>query len=228
MLKAAKKIWSNEFFKGGIFYTASSLVVHVMNYLFNFLAGRGLGPKGYAEISALFSYLIIASVPATVLSTLLVQKISSSSQNKASYTRSLELLFWDKIKRWRYMMLIPFLFTPLLPNLTNLTPLAACTLLPLIILGLLSTFYSAALQGLQLFLAFSLLGVLATFFKFLGALLVSLGIGQIVTILIFLVISNFFLFYLSKKVVGKNLTADTTSPPKKMEKRIWQILKSRQ
>ncbi|OGK24684.1 hypothetical protein A3C25_01770 [Candidatus Roizmanbacteria bacterium RIFCSPHIGHO2_02_FULL_38_11] len=228
MLKTAKKIWSNEFFKGGIFYTASSFVIHIMNYLFNFLAGRSLGPKGYAEISALFSYLIIALVPTVVFSTLLVQKISATSQNRVAYTYTLETLFCEKIRRWWFIAILPILFTPLLPILTNLTPLAAWSLFPLIILALLSTFYGSALQGLKLFLAFSLIGVFATFLKLLGALLVTAGIDGLATVLFFLILSSFFLFYLSKTVVTNNLRKKIESAPKKIERRILHIFKSRQ
>src|SRR3990167_8342362 len=141
MLKAAKKIWQNEFFQGGIFYTTSSFFNHLMNYLFNFLAGRTLGPKGYAEISTLFSYTTIALVPTVVFSTFLIQKISASSLNQKIYTRSLERLFLNKIKKWWYLFVIPIIFAPLLPKFTNLTPLVAWSLYPLLYFAYLSSFY---------------------------------------------------------------------------------------
>lgn len=228
MLKTAKKIWGNEFLKGGIFYTSASFFIHSMNYLFNFLAGRSLGPKGYAEISALFSYLTIALVPTVVFSTFLIQKISATSNNQVTYTYSLEVLFWEKIRRWWYIMIIPVLFIPVLPSLTNLTPLAAWSLYPLIILSFLATFYGGALQGLKLFLAFSLIGVLATFLKLLGAALVAAGIDGVATIIVFIIFSTFCLFYLSKKILTDNLRKKILTAPKKIERRILQILKGRQ
>src|SRR3989344_3792588 len=228
MLKAAKKIWQNEFFQGGIFYTTSSFFNHLMNYLFNFLAGRTLGPKGYAEIAALFSYTTIALVPTVVFSTFLIQKISASSLNQKIYSRSLERLFLNKIKKWWYLFVIPIIFAPLLPKFTNLTPLVAWSLYPLLYFAYLSSFYGSAIQGLKLFLAVSLIGILVTFLKLIGAWLVYLGLDGIATIIFFLIMSNFFLFYLSKRVVTGHLKKNMIINSKILEKRTLQLLTSRQ
>ncbi len=228
MLKFFKKVWKNEFFLGGIFLTSSSYAGHLMNYIFSFLTGRTLGPQGYAEIVTLFSYTLIATVPISVLSTFLIQKISSAQRNQNLYVLTLENLFWQKIKRW-WLMIIPFIaITPFLPSITNLSALASWSLLPLIILSLLATFYGAALQGLKLFLAISLIGIVATFLKLMGAVSVILGIDGIATIIFFLIFSNLFLFYASCSVITRFLQKATKTKPKYINKRIVEVFKNKQ
>ena len=75
MMKLLKKLWANEFFQGGFFLTSSSFTINVLNYFFNLLAARTLGPSGFGEITAFFSYNNIFSVPILVVTLVLIQKI---------------------------------------------------------------------------------------------------------------------------------------------------------
>ena len=72
-MKFIKRIWSNEFYQGGIIFTLASFVTSFMNYLFNVFAARGLGPSGYGEITTMFSYIAISSTPLAVLTTTIIQ-----------------------------------------------------------------------------------------------------------------------------------------------------------
>src|SRR3989338_4229929 len=189
MIKKVRTLWKNEFIQGGFFFMASSFAIHLMNYLFNFIAGRTLGPKGYGEIVALMSYTSIVLVPTGVFSTFILQKISARGKDQIEYAKSIESLFWEKINKWKIFFLLPFFLLPVLPNITNLTFPTATILYPIILFSLFSSFYYAALQGLRMFLAFSLIGILATFLKLAGALLAIPGFHGISLISLFLFLS---------------------------------------
>ena len=98
-MKFIKRIWSNEFYQGGIIFTLASFVTSFMNYLFNVFAARGLGPSGYGEITTMFSYIAISSTPLAVLTTTIIQKIGSAT-NQISYSYALEQWFFGKLKNF--------------------------------------------------------------------------------------------------------------------------------
>ena len=195
MASFLKKLWKNEYSQGGIYITIAFSIVHVFNYLFNFLIGRSLGPKDYGEIASLFSYIAIFSAPISVLSTLVTQKLGSKEENRFAYAKSLENWFIEKIKKY-YLILIPALILmPFLPRLTNLSTLTAYVLIPLIIVYFIATFYSATLQGLRLFFLFSAVGVIATLFKLFGAVLTTIGMDGLSTIIIFICVSSLIMLF---------------------------------
>lgn len=227
MIKVLKKLWGNEFFRGGIFFTVSSFIVNALNYFFNFIAGRSLGPKGYGEIATLFSYSSIATVPILVLSTFLIQKISSSTKQIA-YTQSLEQLFWLKIKKWWFLFILLILIVPLLPTLTNLSLLTSSVLILLIIFSFLSAFYGAALQGLKLFFCFSLIGIAGTFLKFTGAIFVMFGVDGVTTVLLFLLLSGLLGYFSSRFFIQRQFRKKLQIMPAKIERSILHLLKSPQ
>lgn len=189
MQKLLKKLWSNIFFRGGVFYTASSFLANIMNYLFNLIAGRSLGPAGYGELTVLFSYLTVLTVPMVIFSNFLIQKIAETEHNTL-LAKSLENVLWTYIKKWFWIIPILFLLTPLISTLTNLSFFLSFTLVLFVLLTIISSVYNSLLQGLQLFFIFSILGVVLTFIKLLGAVAVLLGLDGIVTIIFFLFLST--------------------------------------
>lgn len=196
-MKIAKKIWANEFYKGGIFLTLSSVFVNILNYFFNFIVARSLGPVGFGDISALFSYISIISVPVSLISLVLIQKVSSTKYDKLEYTLTLEDFFWRILCKYWYVALPFIMIIPFIPRLTNLSFYASLFLMPYIFVSLIGSFYSSSLQGLRFFFIASLLsamgavlkltgGVISLFFPFnlilvLSFLLVSIIVPQIIT-----------------------------------------------
>lgn len=228
MLKTVKKLWANEFFKGGVFFTLSSFAVNLMNYFFNFLAGRALGPQNYSEITTLFSYISITSVPTFVLSTFLIQKISSSEESKFSFTKSLEVLLWVKLKKWWFVIVIFMLFSPFVPHLTNLSFVTGSILIPILFFSFIATFYGSAMQGLQMFFLYSIIGIFATFIKLLGALFVMVGFNGVNTIIFFIMSSILLPLGISLFSVNSVIKQRVKANVPKLEKKIISLFYNKQ
>lgn len=223
MQKSVKRIFANKFFRGGLFFTGATFIVNIINYFFNFLAARSLGPSGYGEIATLFSYTIIASVPMTVIATIIIRKISSAHE-KSEVALSLEQYYWQAIKKWGILFIPLLLFIPLMPRLTNLSAPVAYAVIPFILLTFLSNFYNSALQGLHLFFIASVLGVIVALVKLGGAILTTLNIDGLITILIFLFLSLLSLLiggYYSMHFSLKNISRESI---RKINKRILSIV----
>ncbi len=216
----AKRIWSNKFYQGGIFLTIASFGVNLMNYFFNLLVGRTLGPIGYSEIIALFSYIAILSVPISVFSTLIIQKTGSKDEKKLHFAKELEQWLIAKIKERWYLIIPIVLVMPLIPYFTNLTPKTAFALIPLVALSLMASFYSSSLQGLHFFLAISLITLVTACIKLLGPIF-NLFFPSLFVILFFLLLASFFNFLFSKKVFS-----DALKPVKNHRKKIERSLLS--
>lgn len=230
MKKIVRMILNNTFSKGSFLLTFASFVVYAFNYAFNFLVGHSLGPAGFGEITSLFSYQYISMVPVLVLTTMIIQKISNA-ENPYLVSKTIEYFFWQKIKKWWYVGFVGLAFLPFLPDLTNLSPIVAFSLFPFFILGFLTSFYTAALQGLHLFFAFSLVSITAAFIKLMGGIAVALHIGGITTIIIFLFTSSLYTLVESykqcKRIINKNMLP-INSELIKIDRRIVHIIKNRQ
>lgn len=229
MQKSLKILWSNNFLKGGVFYTASSFLGNIMNYLFNLIAGRSLGPPGYGELTALFSYLAVATVPLVVLSNFIIQKIAGA-KNRAILAKSVENLFWEKVKRWSFFLVLLFFLPPILAKLTNLSFFLSFSLILFLLLSIISSIYGSLLQGLQLFFIYALMGVVATFIKLLGAITVLFGLDGIFIIIIFIFLSSMIGIFWSFKVFRNqiNLSSIKIENFPRIEKRLIQLFKNSQ
>ncbi len=225
MHRKIKGLWGNEFIQGGFFLTASSMLVNLLNYFFYFIAGRMLGPGGYGEITALLSYSAIVSVPFTIVTTFLIQKISAAGNNQLNYAYATESYFWSRIKRYWYFWVIGLIITPLIPRLTNLSPVTAYFLVPLLFISLISSYYNAAFQGLRLFTVFAAIGALAALLKLAGAVSLIV-VNNLLTILFFLLLSNLISTIISYRLLH-NKKRGFGSPAASINKRLINILTSR-
>lgn len=221
-----KMLWSNEFIQGGFFLTSSSLLVNLLNYFFHFLAGRTLGPAGYGEIITLFSYLYLTSVPLSVISTVITQKISSR-ENQYQFVAALEDFFWQKLKKWWFLALPPIII-PFIPRLTNLTLLTSFSLVFLIIISPPGAFYNATLLGLKLFFWLSVIGVAATILKLAGPLLVSFGIDGLATVMTFLLLSGLLPVLANKMFLDRHIKRQQTSQNVLGSKRLLHLIFNKQ
>ena len=226
MKQTFNKLRSNAFVQGGFFFTVSNLLVGLINYFFNFLAGRALGPVGYGEIAALFSYLVILNIPIGVVGMLLIQKIGAA-EDPESYTVALQKWLKIKLKRWWFMFVILLAVTPFVPRLTNLSPIAGYALPLLLVLSMLGAFYSGAIQGLHLFVWFSVLSLLGAVIKLGGSLLAIAGFGGLHSVILMIVLSTIITFVIGVIIFQKHVRRKIADVPEKM-KRIRDIFKDRQ
>lgn len=226
MKKIATRISKNKFFRGGVFLTAASFINGFLNYLFNSLSGKVLGPSGYSEIAALFSYGILFLIPVQVIGIDLIRRIGEKGVDRTSFVKAWDLWFVAKIKRWWWLFIPYFLQTLVLTKITNLSPIFSFTLLATTLLTFLSAFYLAALQGLHLFFIYSVIGIIATLIKLIGPVLVFFKIDGLITVALFLILSSlstvaFGQFYLGR--LYKNVSISGI----KVEKKLRQLFLNR-
>lgn len=188
MKKKIKAAWENNFFKGGIFITGSSFVINFFNYLFNSIVGRSLGPEGLSEIAALFSYLAIFSIPISIISMIVIQRISSAPSS-AVYARQVELYFISSLKKYWFLIVAMFCFSPFLSKWLNLSNISAFAFVPILILTIYFGLYQALMQGLQLFTAISIFGLIITGLKLTGAFVTFFTPAGYIAIVAFFLIS---------------------------------------
>lgn len=170
MKKYLVTLSDNPYIKGGLLVTISAYLANFINYLFHFLLGRFTGPVGYGEITTLYSYISLTTVPVTIFSTYLIQKISSYKANKLGYAYNLEKFFITKIKRWSILIIIFLLISPFLSTITNLSYGVSITLIPFIVFIFISFFYQSAFQGLKLFGIFAFFSLLTPIIKLISIL----------------------------------------------------------
>lgn len=227
MKKVMSRLWSNEFYQGGIVLTSGSFIINFLNYLFSVLTAKSLGPKGFGEISALLSYIAVTSLPFTILSSIIIQKISASGEHRKAYASSLEMFFMTKVKKLLVVFACLFIFIPFLPRLTNLSQLSSYSLLPLIILGFFGAFYTAANQGLRLFFLITVISIAASLLKFLGGVLVYLHIDGIATIICFLFFSA-IISLITSYIFFHNKIGRLPKNQRRIERSIFSVLLSKQ
>lgn len=227
MKTLARRLWRNDFSRGGIFLTISSVAANFLGYLFNTLAGRALGPSGYGEIATLFSYSYITAVSFTVLSTIIIQKIASSKLG-IGYARSLELWFIEKIKKTLPLTLIALILIPYLPRITNLKLESIFILVTLILLSFFSSFYSSALQGLRLFAPIAVMAVAGSLIKLLGPIAVMAHLDGLMTIYIFILISSFLVLLIGYVTLHRSYSPREVVAIQKIDKRLGSLFLSRQ
>ena len=228
MLNYALSLSKNKFVRGGIIVTTASFLANVLNYFFQSLLGHTLGSSGFGEIAALFSYIALISVPLSVITTIIIQKVSSS-KDSIVYAHELESFFIDKLRKWWFLLVIPFLAIPFIPRLTNLSVVTSYMLVPFLIISLVSIFHTSALQGLALFFEFSIINLLATVFKLMGPLLVLFHVGGLPTVLLCILLSALFSLITHVRIFRKYVAKHAVeSKNMHIEKRLISFLSNKQ
>lgn len=212
MKKIFKKLAFNTFIQGGIILTAANLFGSFLNYLFNIIIARSLGPQGFGDLTALFSYLVVLTVPMSVITTLIIQKIGSSGEKRYTVSLQLEKYINAVILRYWYLFIIVLLPIPFVPRLTNLSLIAGYSLIPLLFLTILAGVYDAIFQGNRLFLTFAIIASVTTFIKLLGGIAVMLRIDGLTIALIFIFTSLVFKYITSKKILLDKSKGEGTVP----------------
>jgi len=173
------RLRKNKFVQGGAILTLAHYSASFLNYLFNSFAGKALGPDGFSEIAALFAYVNIFSIPMVIITTIIIRRLGHAGSQRNAVGKTFEKWFWMKSKRWLYFVPFVYISVFFLPAITNLSTMSSFTLVSLIILNLCAVLYISLLQGMHLFLQFSVATLLIAGFKFAGALGAYFEVGHL-------------------------------------------------
>lgn len=227
MKKYLKKIFFNRFFQGGMVLTSTNLILGFLNYLFNSLSGKLLGPAKYSEISALFSYLIIFGIPSSVITTEIIRKLGNAGMERFRLVKSWNEWYGKIIRKWRILVIFFLLFFVfVIPPLTNLSLIYSLTLITLVLMSFLSVFYTSAMLGLHLFFLYALATIISTLVKLLGPVLVYTGINGTTVIAVFINFSSVVLVFIS--YLGINRLLKKVKNKYSSEKKLTRVLFNRQ
>ncbi len=171
----------NDFVRHSALVFGATMAANVLNYLFNFALSRRLGVEGFATLSSLVSFLMILSIPTSVL-TLVVVKYSAvfHAAGDAGRVRRLSqvLLKWTGIAGIIALALGLLLRAEIASFLRIPNDIAIVLALGIIALGLMTPSVRGILQGEQDFLRYSISAVLEASIKVLLAIaLVYAGFG---------------------------------------------------
>lgn len=156
-------------------------LANILNYFFHLVVGRAVDPKSYGEVEALFSLLIIVSVPASAI-TLLMMRYVAVYKAKNDLSGIWRLLLY--INRKIFFIGIPVFFLCLLlsPWIKGFLQIDTIFPLALLFVAMFVSFLSAtstgALNGLQKFGAISAVEVSSASSRLLFAFLfINVGFG---------------------------------------------------
>jgi O-antigen/teichoic acid export membrane protein len=221
MFAKFKLFTKTDFFKGSAILTVSAFLVNIFNYFFSFVIGRTLGPSGFGEFTAIFSYAYIFSVPMSVISTVIIQKIGSA-EHKIEKAMALENLFWEKMARFRYIFILlifaPFIFS----RISNLSIASSIFFFLLMMASFIGSFYNSILRGLKMFLYAGIMSTMTASIKFSSALITFVPFFKNIYTILSLILAASILEciliykYFAKKKVNHNSV--------RIEKRIVQLI----
>lgn len=166
--------------QGAILFAASCLAGG-LNYLYQIIMGRMLGPDHYGVFSSLVSILLLFSVPASAVQTVIAHYTSRfEAHSRLGETKALLVSALKRVSLYASMgTIMVILASPMIASFLHIG-----SVVPVMVLGavlipwMLSPIASGALQGLQ---RFNYLGVNLTLGAvgriFVGIILVSAGLG---------------------------------------------------
>ena len=216
----------------GIMFIATS-VVNLINFLYNIVMGRMLGPSEYGVLVSITSLLYISgTIGATVQTTL--TKNSSSYLAKGDLNK-VRILFYLITKRLFIITVIIFIIILIFINQITAF-LKLNSIYPLIFLGImivggsLVAIGKGVLQGIQNFKSLGIISILEVLLKLgLGVILVYIGFksgGAIFGLMLATLFSYFFILIPLRKILWKkdNKAIDDKINLKKFYKNISLIL----
>jgi len=203
MRRKIEKFTKNKFLQGSLILTFTNFLVGFLNYFFNSLSAKVLGPKGYGEIITFFSYSIVLSVPIAVFTADIIRRLGEKGDKKIDAWLSWRIWFLDKINKYKFFIVPYFLFTFLFSRFSNISLMAAFSVLFGLFLSFITVFYTAGFQGLHLFLMFSVFSIIAALIKLAGPVLVYFGLDGINTVFVLLLLANAILFIASDVTIRK-------------------------
>ncbi len=166
---------SYAFLASGSILLVGLFVANVSNYLFTFIVSRLVSPSEFGEVTALFSLLIIVSVPGAALTMFIARHTAHTRARNGSSIELLKRLRSSIVRIALVMWVLCLLAVPLIASLLSIptTPVFIFSvLIPLSLLGALQT---GAIQGLQNFWAVSTQNVIGALVKLLGSIALVLA-----------------------------------------------------
>jgi len=173
-----KKIFQHNFIKASSIVLASSFTVNILNYVFSLTMGRMLEPSEFGEVASLIGLAAIIGVPSVAITIIMAQYTAGfKTKNEIGLIKSLFKLFT------RYSLIagliILIIFWAAIPLMSSFLKIDEQ---PFLIFGLIlpvslvTAVNKGALQGLQKFIPFSLIGVVASIAKLaLAIMFIMLG-----------------------------------------------------
>lgn len=222
-------IRNSSFLASSSIIFAGSFVVNVLNYVFTLLISRLVGVAAFGEVTALFSLLIIVSVPASALTMLMTREAAAQNTRSADAVRNLFLYLRKNVLLGSVIFWVVFLATtPFLAHFLQLE------LLPLFIFSLLipvtlaSSLQSGTLQGLQEFFMLSKQNVLSACIKLaVSVVLVKLGfsvVGVMLSVVLASLASWTYGYLATTRLLGESSTQLDQTPKDSMQRMFTSIL----
>ncbi|MCX6759635.1 MAG: oligosaccharide flippase family protein [Candidatus Nealsonbacteria bacterium] len=202
LAKSLDKIKKDKFLANSLILFCGSLLVGVVNYLYQFLMARMLTVAAYGELQSLLAIFAVTAIPTAALSTVLVKYTADfKAKDRLNKIYSLFLLLTKKTSAAAIIFFVIFvIFSGYIAGFLNLG-----SVFPLIILGITflfgfsSSINSGILRGLQKFKELSIISIISAFLKILFAvLLVKLGFvinGAVGAVTLSALIGYFISFY---------------------------------
>lgn len=198
-----------DFLKSSSIVFVGSLLVHILNYIFTISIGRLLGPASFGEVTALFSFLVIISVPAATITTFATYQ---TAQYRESKDESLIKNFISLLNTYSLFLgvIILAVFFSCLFLLSQFLHIGYVTLsifsliIPLTFVSAVST---GSLQGIQSFKNIQYKNILGTISKLLLAIFfvfIGLSVGGVMIAMSFsILIAVIYGFVKIKENIGK-------------------------
>lgn len=176
-----RKALKSDFLRHGALVFGASMLVNVLNYVFNFALSRRLGVEGFADLTSLVGALMILSIPANVL-TLIVVKYAATfhaADDKARIRRLSTVLLKGCSVAAAGIFVAGILLRGILSDFLHIPDDASIILtLAIFAIGFVTPAVRGILQGEEDFLRYSISLTLETFLKvFLGVALAFEGFG---------------------------------------------------
>ncbi|MBL7060697.1 MAG: oligosaccharide flippase family protein [Actinobacteria bacterium] len=216
----------------GIMFIATS-VVNLINFLYNIVMGRMLGPSEYGVLVSITSLLYISGTIGATVQTTLAKNSSSYLANDD--LNKVRILFYLITKRLFIITVIIFIIILIFINQITAF-LKLNSIYPLIFLGIMIVVSSlvaiggGVLQGIQNFKSLGIISILVVLLKLgLGVILVYVGFksgGAIFGLMLATLFSYFFILIPLRKILWKkdNKAIDDKINLKKFYKNISLIL----
>jgi O-antigen/teichoic acid export membrane protein len=207
--------FKDDLFKNTVWIFSGSMVANLFNYLFQITMGRMLSVQTFGEMNALFSTMIIFSVPFASITNFLAKGISSSyaleQYQQANYLiiRSYKsLLIVGAV-----LFLFGFSFSKLISDYLKISSMTPVLLLfALVFVSMIIPIHIGVLQGIQRIKDLSLLSAGSGFFKYAFCLvLVAFGLG-LNGIMIGTILSSLLIGYVSFQPVARHLKKGQSPP----------------
>ncbi|MDO5561332.1 MAG: hypothetical protein Q4G02_00970 [bacterium] len=166
---------TKKFFQQGFINLFGSAFASFLAFLFNFIVVKSLSVANYGEYTSAVAYVAILATPLSILSLIVIKKVSSQpATERVAYAQKIMRQFLALLrKNWWLVFLVPIFWWWLSQKANFADAFSTPTVILLILASVLSTLYTAILQGWQLFHILSLLGIIIASVKLLlgGALL---------------------------------------------------------